>query len=177
MLGAWYYYLAFSLIAILLVILWFVYTPDSPWAPWWRTNKKTARAAGRLAKITDRDVVYEMGSGDGEFILTIACEFKPKKAIGIEIDMLRDWIAKTRLFLTPKAHKNAEFVRKNFYEVKLNNATVVYLYLVPNAIKRLLPKLKKELKPGTKIVSYLFKISDMKPVAVDNKNKVYLYKI
>lgn len=176
MFGAWSYILAFSLIGILLVILWIVYAPDSPWAPWWKTNKKIARAAAKLGRIGPKDIVYELGSGDGEFIVTVARDFRPQKAVGIEIDVLRDWMARIRLFLNPKA-KNAQFVRSNFYQVKLKDATVIYFYLVPNAIKRLLPKLKKELKPGTRIVSYYFKVAGMEPVAVDKKNKIYLYKV
>lgn len=177
MFGLWSYLVVFALIAILLVILWIVYAPDSPWAPWWKTNKKIARAAAKLAKIGPNDVVYELGSGDGEFIVTVAQDFHPRKAVGVEIDLLRDWMARVRLFLNPKAQKNAQFVRRNFYDVNLKGVTVVYFYLVPNAIKRLLPKLKKELKPGTRLVSYYFKIAGMEPVAVDKKNKIYLYKI
>src|SRR3990167_11216648 len=85
-----------SLIAVvfLLIILTFVWPPDSPWSPWWRTNKKVARAACRLANVSNKDIVYELGSGDGEFILTAASEFHAKKAIGIEIDYTRYWISK-----------------------------------------------------------------------------------
>lgn len=163
-----------SLIAILflLIILTFIWPPDSPWSPWWRTNKKVARAACRLLKITKKDIVYELGSGDGEFILTAAKEFKAKKAIGIEIEHTRLLISEIRRKLGKI--ENAKFVRKDFKKVKLNDATVVYFYLVPNVIKRIMPKLKKELKPGTKIVSLKYKVPlDLKKQ--DKKNDLYLY--
>ena len=76
-------------IIILFILLSFVWPPDSPWSPWWRTNRKVARAACRLAKISDKDVVYELGSGDGEFILIASREFGAKRAIGIEIEHTR----------------------------------------------------------------------------------------
>ena len=174
-----------SLFAILFLflVLTFVWPPDSPWSPWWRTNKKVARAACRLAKVSNKDIVYELGSGDGEFILTAAKEFHAKKAIGIEIDYTRYWISKMRRHamaspLGGKSSKlkNVEFIRKDFKKVNLSDATVVYFYLVPKVIKRILPKLKKELKSGTRIVSLKYEV----PLSLVKKgieNKLYLYEI
>lgn len=166
----------FSLISIviLLIILTFVWPPDSPWSPWWRTNKKVAKAACRLVKITNKDIVYELGSGDGEFILVAASEFHAKKAIGIEIEHTRYLISKIKKQISKT--ENAKFVREDFKNVKLNDATVVYFYLVPNVIKRIMPKLKKELKPGTRIVSLRYEVS-LPLVKKDIKNKLYLYEI
>lgn len=159
-------------IFILLILLSFVWPPDSPWSPWWRTNKKVAKAACRLAKITNKDIVYELGSGDGEFILTAGSDFRAKKAVGIEIDHTRYLVS----ILKQKTRdvKNVKFIRRDFKKVKLNDATVVYFYLVPAVIKRIMPKLKTELKPGTKIVSFRYKV----PLKLIKKaNRLYLYKI
>ncbi len=161
-------------IIVLLIILTFVWPPDSPWSPWWRTNKKVARAAAKLAGISSKDIVYELGSGDGEFILAAVSEFGAKKGVGIEIEHTRYIISKIKKQISKV--ENVEFVRKDFKEVKLTEATVVYFYLVPAVIKRILPKLKKELKPGTKIVSLKYKVP-LEVVKEDKKNKLYLYKI
>lgn len=172
-------------IILLLIALSFVWPPDSPWSPWWRTDKEAARDACRLAGVTKNDVVYELGSGDGEFILTAAREFGAKKAVGIEIDPTRYLISKIRChpMASPLGEKkqkarskNAIFIRQDFKKVSLSEATVVYFYLVPNVIKRLMPKLKKELLPGTRIVSYRYKVP-LKQLKMDKKNKMYLYKI
>ena len=65
-------------------------------------------------------------------------------------------------------------MRSDFKKVKINDATVVYFYLVPAVIKRIMPKLKKELNPGTKIVSYRYEV----PLKlVKKKGELYLYKI
>lgn len=165
---------SFTVIIFLLVVLTFVWPPDSPWSPWWRTNKKVARAACRLAKISRKDIVYELGSGDGEFILTAASEFHCKKAVGIEIEITRYIISKVKL--QKSKVKNAEFKREDFKKINLADATVVYFYLVPNVIKRILPKLKKELKPGIRIVSLKYK-APLKLQKEDKKNNLYLYKI
>lgn len=167
-------FISLFFIIILLLLLTFVWPPDSPWSPWWRTDKKVARSACKLAKITSSDVVYELGSGDGEFIITSVNEFHAKKAIGIEIDYSRYFISlvKKRFQNT----KQADFIRKDFKKVRVSDATVVYFYLVPSVIKRILPKLKKELKPGTRIVSYRYEVP-LPIKKIDKKNGLFLYVI
>lgn len=170
-------------IILLFIVLSFVWPPDSPWSPWWRTNRKVAKAACRLARISKQDIVYELGSGDGEFTLTAAREFKVKKAVGIEIDHTRYFISKVRrhIMASPLGgkkqkvkSKNVEFIRSDFKTINLTEATVVYFYLVPAVIKRIMPKLKKELKPGTKIVSYRYKV----PLKlVKKRDSLFLYKM
>lgn len=162
-------------IVFLLIILTFVWPPDSPWSPWWRTNKKVARAACRLSGITSKDVVYELGSGDGEFILTAVKKFHAKKGIGIEIEHTRYLASIIAKWI--RGVKDAHFIREDFKKVKFSDATVVYFYLVPNVIKRIMPKLKKELKPGTRIVSLRYKVPLDTIIKEDKKNKLYLYKI
>ena len=159
-------------IAFLLVVLTFVWPPDSPWSPWWRTNKKVAKVACSLSKLSKNDIVYELGSGDGEFILMAGKNFNVKKAVGIEIDYSRYFISKIRAQIL--GCKNVKFVRKDFKKVKVSDATVVYFYLVPEVIKRILPKLKKELKPGTRIISYRYEV----PLKLlKEKDDVRLYRI
>lgn len=162
------------IIIILLVLLTFVWPPDSPWSPWWRTNRDTARVACNLAGISKKDIVYELGSGDGEFILTAAKEFHAKKAVGIEIEYTRYFVSQIRKKISKS--KKAKFVRADFKKVNLSDATVIYFYLVPAVIKRILPKLKKELRPGTRIISYRYQV----PLSLskqDKKYKMFLYKI
>lgn len=159
-------------IVFLLVLLTFVWPPDSPWSPWWRTGRKVAKAACQLSRISPKDIVYELGSGDGEFILVSVNEFNAKKAIGIEIDYSRYFISQIKRRL--RNANRAEFVRRDFKKVKLTDATVVYFYLVPSVIKRILPKLKKELKPGTRIVSYRYEVP-LPVKRIDKKNGLFLY--
>jgi 16S rRNA A1518/A1519 N6-dimethyltransferase RsmA/KsgA/DIM1 with predicted DNA glycosylase/AP lyase activity len=163
---------SFIVIILLLLALTFVWPPDSPWSPWWRTNKKAARIACQLAKVSKKDVVYELGSGDGEFVLTAAKEFGAKKVVGIEIDYSRFFISILKKNLDRVS--KAEFRRADFKKVKLTDATVVYFYLVPAVIKRILPKLKRELKPGTRIVSFRY---EMPLKLIKEKDGLYLYNI
>lgn len=163
-----------GIIVFLLVILSFVWPPDSPWSPWWKTDKKASKAIIDLAKIDKSDIVFELGSGDGEFGLYLAKKVGPK-FVGIEIDGPRVFVSKIRLYFAKL--KNVEFVQGDFKKVDISGATVVYFYLVPAAIKRILPKLKKELRRGTKIVSYRYEVDGLKLIDENSEHKLYLYKI
>lgn len=165
----------------LLVIIFFLFLllsmfwpPDSPWAPWWRTNKKVARAMCRLAKINKKDIVYDLGSGTGTALIISAKEFGAR-GVGIEIDYLRFFIS-SMLLHSNRLSDRVKVIRKNFFDVNISQASVIFVYLVPRALERLRPKLMEELKPGTLLVSYKYEIS-LPLKRYDKKNDIYLYKV
>lgn len=86
------------IIGFLFLLLSMFWPPDSPWAPWWRTNKKTARAMCRLAKIDKEDIVYDLGSGTGTALGVAAKEFGAS-GVGIEIDPLRFIISTLMIYI------------------------------------------------------------------------------
>lgn len=160
-------------IILLLILLSMIWPPDSPWSPWWRTSKRIARIMCKLAKITNKDVIYDLGSGDGQALLAAAK--LGARGVGIEIDPFRVWTSKM-LFKFKGIDLKMKVVRKNFFEVDLSDATVIFAYLVPKTLARLKPKFLKELKPGTRIVTFVYKI-DLPLIAEDKKNEVYVYGI
>jgi predicted RNA methylase len=151
-----------------------VWPPDSPWSPWWQTTKKIARIQCKLAKIGKNDVIYDLGSGDGTLLITAAKEFGAK-GIGVEIDPARVFYSKIAS-LFQGVSKKIKIVQKNFFDVDVSPATVVVMYLIPKTLNRLKPKLLKELKPGTRILTFVYKI-DLPMIASDEKNEVYVYEI
>lgn len=161
-------------IMLLLIALSWVWPPDSPWAPWWTTKKDVARSVCRLANISSKDTLYELGSGNGTTLILVAQEFGAK-GIGIEIDPLRVWISKFKIRQQHLEDK-IKIKRKNFFDEDLSKATVVYVYLVPKALNRLLPKLKKELKKGTRIISYRYEVP-LPLKQYDEENNLRLYVI
>lgn len=174
-----FYGVILGLIISLLWLLSCLWPPDSPWSPWWKTLKSTAKAAAKLGKIEESDIVYELGSGDGEFLLYLAKALHIKKGIGVEIDPFRYILANVRKRILNVPKTELHFVRKNFFDVNLSEATVVYVYLVPAALNRLLPKFKKELKQGTRIISYRYEM-DLPLVAKGEKSDrypIFLYKL
>lgn len=148
--------------------------PDCPWAPWWRTDKKTARAMCRLAKVSRKDIVYDLGCGDGT-VLKIAAEEFGAKGIGIEIDPVRYLFSKIR-FKINGLDKKVKIIKNNFYNVDISSASAIFVYLVPKALEKLRPKLLKELKSGTLLASFKYK-SSLPLVAYDKENDIYLHKI
>ncbi|QQG40850.1 MAG: SAM-dependent methyltransferase [Candidatus Levyibacteriota bacterium] len=161
-------------IIFLLIVLSWVWPPDSPWAPWWKTSKEKSRAICRLANVSSKDIVYELGSGNGTTLIVAAKEFGAK-GIGIEIDPLRVLVSKIKIWQEELTDK-ITIKRKNFFDEDLSKATVVYVYLVPKALERLKPKLLKELKKGTRLVSLNYEIS-LPLTKFDKKNNLRLYKI
>ncbi len=168
-----FYLIALVLIIILLLLLSAVWPPDSPWSPWWKTYKTAGRAAIKLGSITRTDKVFELGSGDGEFLLLVSKE-TGAKCVGIEIDPLRDFIAKTRNKFSNNKNK-VTFKKKSFYDEDLSSASVIYMYLIPRVLKKITPKLKNELKKGTRVISYRYTIPDLKLIKEDKVNKLYFY--
>lgn len=162
------------IIAFLFIILSWIWPPDSPWAPWWRTNKKTARAICKLAGVSKNDKIYDLGSGDGTALITAASEFGAT-GIGIEIDPLRVFISKILISIKGLS-KKLKIVRKNFFDQDLSEASVIFVYLVPKTLEKLNPKFLKELKKDTRIISFRYKIN-LPLVSYDQENDIYLYKI
>lgn len=161
-------------ILFLLFFLSMIWPPDSPWAPWWRTDSSVAERICRLANVKRGEVVYELGSGDAQTLIAAAKTFNAK-GVGIEIDPLRVFISK--FFLRIKGlTKDVRIIRGNFFEEDLSKADVIFVYLVPKTLDKLLPKFRKELKKGTRIVSYRYKMK-LKEVKVDKELQLYLYTI
>ncbi len=162
------------LILFLLIVLSMIWPPDSPWSPWWKTDKKIARIACKLAEIKKGEIVYELGSGNATFLNVAAKEFKAK-GVGIEIDPLRAFISRIFLKLSG-SEENVKIIRSNFYKEDLSKADVIFVYLVPKALQKLRPKFIKELKRGSRIISYRYEI-DLPLIKEDKENQLRLFRV
>lgn len=164
------------LIILLLLLLSMVWPPDSPWSPWWRTSDKAIRRAFKLSGVKSSDKVYDLGSGDGRTLIIAAKEFGAR-AVGIEIDPLRFYLSKF-LVLFSGLNNKIQVRRENFLQSNFSDATIIFVYLVPNALKRLKPKFLSELKPGTKIVSVRYEVDlpVVKKIDFERKYKIILYR-
>lgn len=112
-----------------------------------------------MAKVTSRDYVMDLGSGDGRTVITAAK--RGARATGIEYnpDMVRLSQANAR---KAGVGERAEFRKSDLYQTDLSKATVITMFLLPEINLRLRPKLLK-LKPGTRVVSNTFTMADWKP--------------
>ena len=146
--------------------------PDVIYVP---TPEEVVDAMLQIAKVTKNDVVYDLGTGDGRIPVTAAKKYGAR-GVGIDIDPQRIKEANENV------QKNAvgdrvRIIQGDLFETDISEATVVTLYLLPSLNQKLIPKLTKELKPGTRIVSHAFDMGDWKPEQeLDvNGRKVYFW--
>ena len=121
----------------------------------------------KLAGVTDGDVVFDLGSGDGRIVLEAARQNKTVRGRGIEIDA--KLVEESRK--TAKAAGLADrvqFVHQNAFDADLKEATVIAMWLWPEIMRMLRPKILAEAKPGTRIVTRIWDVGESwKPDAVD----------
>jgi tRNA G37 N-methylase Trm5 len=124
--------------------------PDVIYVP---TPQEVVDAMLQMANVTAKDVVYDLGSGDGRIPITAAQKYGAR-GVGIDINPERIKEASANLAKAGVGDK-VKFLNQDLFETDLSEATVVTLYLLPSLNIKLMPKLK-QLKAGTRIVSHSF---------------------
>ena len=130
---------------------------DVVWIP---TPDALVQRMLQAAKVTDRDVVYDLGAGDGKIPIAAARDHKAK-AVGIEYNPELADLARRNAQRAGVADR-VRIITGDIFDNKFTDATVVTLYLLPELNRRLMPTLLK-LKPGTRVVSHAFKMADWEP--------------
>lgn len=131
---------------------------DVPYVP---TPEEVVDAMLKLADVKKDDVLYDLGCGDGRIVVTAAKNFGVR-AVGVDIDPERIREANENAKKAGVADR-VKFIEKNLFDADIKDATVVTLYLLPDVNRKLKPKLLKDLRPGTRIVSHQFDMGDWKP--------------
>jgi predicted O-methyltransferase YrrM len=132
--------------------------PDVIFVP---TPHEVVDAMLEVAKIGKDDVLYDLGSGDGRIPIAAA---KKGIARGVGIDINPERVKEANENLREAGvGDRVKFVNADLFETDLSDATVITLYLLPALNLKLLPKLLKEVKPGTRVVSHAFDMGDWKP--------------
>ena len=125
--------------------------PDVFYVP---TPPAVVEAMLKMANVSSSDVVYDLGCGDGRIPIAAAQKYGAR-GIGIDIDPARIAEAKENAKAAGVTDK-VTFLEQDLFTSDFKDATVVTLYLLPSLNQKLMPKLKAELKPGTRIVSHAF---------------------
>ncbi len=131
-------------------------TPDIHWVP---TPDPVVTGMLKLAGVGKGDVVYDLGCGDGKIV--IAAAKLGARGVGIDIDPQRVSEA-TANVKKAGVDKQVQIRLGVIFDpaVKFDDATVVTLYLLNSINEKLKPRLRAELKPGTRVVSHAFRMGD-----------------
>jgi precorrin-6B methylase 2 len=135
-------------------------------APFDPTPQEIVERMLALAGVTSRDVVYDLGAGDGRVVITAAKNYGAK-AIGFEVDAGLVKLARENVQRHGVEHL-VEIRQQNVMSVDLAPATVVTLYLSYDGNLALRPKLLRELKAGARVVSYTFDMAEWQPKVVES---------
>jgi len=131
---------------------------DVPFVP---TPMEVVDVMLQLAELKSGDVLYDLGSGDGRIVIAAARQHGIK-GVGVDIDPVR----------IKEAEENARkagvtdlaaFRENDLFQEDISKATVVTLYLSPGVNLKLRPKLLKELKPGSRVISHDFSMGNWAP--------------
>jgi cyclopropane fatty-acyl-phospholipid synthase-like methyltransferase len=126
-----------------------------------------------MARVRKNDVLYDLGCGDGRIVVRAASRFGCK-GVGVDlnpqrVDEARDNARRERVASLTR------FEVGDVFEFDFSAATVVTMYLLPVVNLKLRPRLLKELKPGTRIVSHDFDMGDWTPEATRDTGRSRLY--
>lgn len=136
-------------------------------APYVATKDEFISKVLKKAGAKKGKVFYELGSGDGRVVMAAAK--LGTRSFGIEQSWLRVWYSRykaKRLGL-----KNAFFFHGDIFQRNYYPADLIYIFLLPKGVKKLEPKLKKELKKGSKVITQTFHFPTWEPAEKINLSK------
>jgi SAM-dependent methyltransferase len=131
-----------------------------PDVAYWATPQPVVEKMLKLARVTENDVVYDLGCGDGRSLVTAAQRYGAR-GVGFDIDSRRVFEARRNVRDAGVEHL-VRIEEADIFTVDVSPATVVFLYLVPRLNLRLVPQLEK-LRAGSRIVSHEYEIPTARP--------------
>ncbi len=149
----------------ILALSWFAGS-DAPFVP---TKEEKINQGLNLAGLKKGETFYELGSGDGRVVLAAAK--MGATAVGIEQSWLRIWYSQIKSAL---GQNKAKFIHGNIFKTDLSSADVVFIYLLPKGVEKLTPKLHKELKKGSRIITQDYHFKTWKPVKKQDNFWLYI---
>ena len=179
-------YLLMLLIILVVIILAMVMMISIVWGlivtggvPFISTNKKDFKAILQAVELKPKEIICDLGCGKAH-LLVYASKYFGTKGVGYELTLWPYLWAKLKIYLTKT---NVDIFRQNFFKADLTKADVVFCYLFPEVMAKLESKFEHELRSGSRVVSYAFKLPNRvadKIVITNNDNtelgKIYVYK-
>lgn len=158
--------IVYIVLAIYLLYTFFSIFSAAPFVP---TSKKNVKIMIDISKPIEGELLLDLGSGDGRILH--AATKSGCKCIGIEINpILYHWSRlKTRL----KKLKNVEIRRENLWKTNLSDVDILSLFFIAGKMNKLHKKILREMKPGSRVVSYGFKFPNWQ--YSEKNGRIYLY--
>ncbi|MFH2021802.1 MAG: class I SAM-dependent methyltransferase [Patescibacteria group bacterium] len=160
---------------LIAVIAWWTGTQSD--APFESTKVSITKKLVQGLKLQPDQKIYDLGSGSGKLIFTLAKLIK-NPMVGVEKNWPLFMISQVRKFISP--YKNRiNFLHQDLFEMDLSLADVVYIYLSPKTNRRIKAKFEKELKPGAIVIAlrWQFEFDQLKLIkTIDTMHKIYIYR-
>lgn len=166
----------YIIILILLILTAYAWISLAPWVP---TYKKDLERVNKIADLKPGDTFVEIGCGNGRVCTYIANKNPKSQVIGIELAFPFYLFTKIRTCLL--GPDNLKIIFKDGLKYNINNVDVLYVYgLIKTVNNQIKNKVVKEMKKGSKLISYVFAINDWpgksKTFKEDDKNvSIHLY--
>jgi len=158
---------------IFLVLFFVISNAQFAQVPYVPTPYEVVEGMLEMADVKENDLVYDLGCGDGRIVVTAAKKYGAR-GVGVDNNQTRIDESNENAKASGVTSK-VEFHNQNLFETDLTEASVVTLYLLSEINLKLRPKLFKELKPGTRIVSHSFDMDDWEPDSQKNINGRTIY--
>jgi len=115
----------------------------------------------RMAAVSKNDIVYDLGCGDGRLVITAAQKFGCR-GVGYDIDpeRIKECLENAK---SAGVMEKVKFVLGDLFQADFHEATVIPMYLLPSVNLKLRPKILRELRPGSRVVSHDFSMGDWQP--------------
>lgn len=149
-----------ALLLALVMINTAVTAQDFGDTPYVQTPQNVVDAMLETAKVTDKDYVIDLGSGDGRMVIT-AAKKRGARGFGVDLDKRLVQLANANARKAGVADR-AKFYARDLFETDLTPASVITIYLLPEVNLMARSKLLA-LAPGTRIVSHDYGIGDWMP--------------
>ena len=153
-------------------------------APYVPSSQQVIRKMLILANLKTGEIFFDLGAGDGRTLIMAAKEFG---AMAVGVELREDLVKRALNSIYEQGLQNRiTMINGDMFNVNLNSADVIFLYLTTSANEKIRPKLNTELKADVRVVSHDYEIVGWKPVKVDNfcenpklgypTHTLYLYK-
>jgi SAM-dependent methyltransferase len=144
-------------------------------AGYFPTSRKEIDTVGRLLELHEGSRFYDLGSGYGRMIIAASKRFGAQ-SVGVEIDPVKCWWTR-RAIHRKDLEKKARVVCGNFLDVDLADADAIFVFLSSETkiMQKLYSKMKKECRPGIRVVSFEHRFKGLMPIR--KEGRLFLYSI